>query len=178
MALSPELLRKQGIPYWKQIVASGLYTGLAPIASGTVASAIACLFYFIPGFSNPWVLLGASLVSFVVGVRLSRDIEHVMGPDPSFVTIDEFAGQWLALASPVWMFGSIAPGGWTWVILCFLVFRVFDIAKVWPASVLERRPGGIGVMGDDMVAGLYANIASHLIWFGLSWLGPVIGFIG
>jgi phosphatidylglycerophosphatase A len=177
MAQSPAHLRERGIPYWKQIIASGLYTGLAPIASGTVASAVACLFFFIPGFDNLWVLLAASLTAFFVGIKLGDDIEHVLGPDPSFVTLDEFAGQWLALASPAALFGSIAPSGVYWVILSFFVFRAFDIAKIWPASALERRPGGIGVMGDDMVAGLYANIVSHLIWFGLAWLGPITGFL-
>lgn len=174
MAQSPALLRKHGIPYWKQFIVSGLFTGLAPIASGTVASAVACLFYFIPGFDNLWVLLAASLIAFFVGIKFSNDVEHVMGQDPSFITLDEFAGQWLALASPVWLLGAIAPSGIYWVVICFFVFRIFDIGKVWPASILERRPGGLGVMGDDMVAGLYANIASHLIWFGLSWVGPVV----
>lgn len=177
MAQSPALLRERGIPYWKQVLVSGLYTGLAPIASGTVASAVACLFLLIPGFDNPFVLLIASLAAFTAGVVLADDVEHVLGQDPSFITLDEFAGQWIALASPAALFGSIAPNGWLWIAISFFVFRIFDIAKVWPASVLERRPGGLGVMGDDMVAGIYANIFSHLIWFGLAWLQPVIGFV-
>lgn len=177
MAQSPARLRDRGLPIWKQIIVSGLYTGLAPIASGTVASAVACLFFFIPGFDNLWVLLGASLVAFVVGVKLADDCEHVLGPDPSFVTLDEFAGQWLALASPAALFGAVAPDDITWVAISFFTFRAFDIAKIWPASALDRRPGGLGVMGDDMVAGLYANIIGHLIWFGLAWLGPLTGFL-
>jgi phosphatidylglycerophosphatase A len=177
MAQSPAHLRERGIPYWKQIVVSGLYTGLAPIASGTVASAVACAFYFIPGFNNPWVLLGASLAAFLVGIKLGDDVEHVLGPDPSFITLDEFAGQWLALASPAALFGSLAPTGLTWVLISFFSFRAFDIAKIWPASALDRRPGGVGVMGDDMVAAIYANVLSHLIWFGLAWLAPITGFL-
>jgi phosphatidylglycerophosphatase A len=177
MALSPALLRERGIPYWKQIVASGLYTGLAPIASGTLASAVACLFFFIPGFANPWVLISASLTAFLVGIKLGNDVEHVLGPDPSFVTLDEFAGQWLALATPAAFFGAMPPSGVTWVVISFFTFRAFDIAKIWPASALERRPGGIGVMGDDMVAGLYANVISHLIWYGLGYFELVRDFL-
>jgi phosphatidylglycerophosphatase A len=168
---SPAQLRDRGIPYWKQLIVSGLFTGLSPIASGTVGSAVAALFYFIPGFTNPLLLVGISIVAFVAGLRLAGQAEEVIGDDPSFVTLDEFAGQWLALASP-W----VIPHPY-WVVLCFFVFRAFDIAKVWPASHFDRQRGAMGIMADDMVAGLYANIASHLIWFGLSFLSPVIGFM-
>lgn len=170
-------LREGGISYWRQAIVSGLFTGLAPIASGTVASAVACLFYFIPGFPVFWVALAAAAVAFAVGVALSGRVEDVLGPDPSFVTIDEFAGQWLTLASPAALFGAIQPTGIWWVVLCFLVFRTFDIAKIWPASALERAHGGWGIMSDDIAAAVYANVASHLIWIGLSWLQPVLGFL-
>lgn len=161
MAISPAQLRRQGVPIWKQIVASGLYTGLAPIASGTVASALAVGVYFTPWGGNYIILLGLSFAAFAVGIPLAAQMERAIGHDPSFVTIDEFAGQWLALASPFVIFDPI------WAVLSFFVFRVFDIAKLWPASYFDQRTGGLGIMADDMVAGAYANIVCHLIWFGL-----------
>jgi phosphatidylglycerophosphatase A len=172
MAITPAQLSERGFPVWKQIVISGLYTGLSPIASGTVGSAVAALFYFIPGFSNFYILIAASLVAFLVGIPLASQVEKATGRgDPSFVTLDEFAGQWLTLASPI-----VFPNVY-WVVLCFLVFRAFDIAKIWPASYFEHRSGGLGVMGDDMMAAIYANIASHLIWYGAVLLAPFVGFL-
>ncbi len=162
-------LREHGVPTWQQILASGLFTGLSPFASGTVASAVAALIYFLPwGWgSDPWVLVGLSLAAFLGGIPLAHRVEEAIGDDPSFVTLDEFAGQWLTLASPF-----VIPNPY-WVVLCFFVFRAFDIAKVWPASYFDRQRGGLGIMADDMVAGIYANIACHLIWYALVMIGPL-----
>jgi phosphatidylglycerophosphatase A len=169
MAVSPAQLRKQGLPIWKQIIVSGLYTGLSPIASGTVASAVAALIYFTPIGTNFLVLVACSLAAFAVGIPLARDAERVMGQDPGFVTIDEFAGQWLAMASPI--FFTYDP---TWIIVTFFMFRIFDIAKLWPASYFDRRSGGFSIMADDMVAAIYANVVSHLLFVGVA---AVRGFL-
>jgi phosphatidylglycerophosphatase A len=170
--VSPAQLREQGIAYWKQFLLSGFFTGLSPIASGTVGSAVAALVYFIPGGTNYIVLLVLAAVAFTIGMMYADEAEKAIGNDPSFVTIDEFAGQWIALASPI-----VIPHLY-WVILTFFVFRAFDIAKVWPASYFDRQHGATGIMVDDVIAGVYANIASHLIWFGLSWVVPVMEFAG
>ncbi len=169
--ISPAHLRKQGIAYWKQVLAGGLYTGLSPIASGTVGSAVAVLLYYIiPGFPNPLALLGASLGAFLIGIPLADQIEKAIGKDPSFVTLDEFAGQWLALASPL-IFHPL------WPVFAFFCFRAFDIAKVWPASHFDRQEGGLGIMADDMVAGMYANVSAHIIWYGIQFFLPVTEFM-
>lgn len=167
----PAALRKQGYPYWKQAVVSGLFTGLAPLAPGTAGSAVACLLYFVPGCHYWPILLGMSVVAFAAGIPLASQAEKFLGNDPGFVTLDEFAGQWLALASPLVFYNP-----W-WALLCFLLFRFFDIVKIYPASRFDRTPGGVGVMADDMVAGLYANICAHLLWMALAWAGPVWAFL-
>lgn len=169
--MSPRHLRKLGAPYWQQALAGGLFTGFSPIASGTVASALAACLYYIPGCSNPLVLIGAAIVAFVVGLFLVDRFEDILGSDPSFFTLDEFAGQWITMASP-WIIHPL------WPILAFFCFRVFDIAKTWPANWFDRRGGAMGVMADDVVAAIYANICAHLIWFGLSLIGLVSQFLG
>ncbi len=173
MATSSALLRKQGFPFWKQLIVGGLFTGNSPIASGTVASAVATLFYFIPGFSHPLVLLGAAAVAFIVGLLLVGPCEDILGKDPSFVTIDEFAGQWITLAS----FLIVGQPMWQWAVISFFVFRAFDIAKLWPASYFDRKEGAAGIMVDDIFAAIYANIAAHIIWYGLKLVGLVSGFL-
>jgi len=161
MVLSPAQLHKQGLPVWQQIVVGGLYTGLSPIASGTVASAVAALVYFTPLGVELWFMVSLATAAFIIGVPLASRAERVIGHDPSFVTLDEFAGQWLAMASPYLAFHDPF-----WALLTFFMFRIFDIAKLWPASYFDRRTGGFGIMADDIVAALYANIISHLLWFG------------
>lgn len=78
-------------------------------------------------------------------------------PDPSEVVIDEVVGMMVTLAYLPWSFISIGLG--------FLLFRVFDIIKPPPARQLERLPGGWGIVMDDVVAGIYANLALRLILF-------------
>jgi len=168
--MSPARLREKGMPYWQQILAGGLFTGCSPIASGTVGSFVAAFVYYIPGGSNPFILLSLAAVAFTAGLSLARRTEELLGPDPSFFTLDEFAGQWLAMVSP-WIIHPF------WPLLAFLCFRVFDIAKTWPASWFDKRAGGLGIMADDIVAAIYANVCAHLIWFGLSLAGLIQEFM-
>lgn len=172
MKTSPAELRRRGIPIWEQIVAGGLFTGLSPVASGTAASLVAAAFYFIPGFQGVVVPLLAAAIVLAVGYPLAERIEERLGPDPSFFTLDEFAGQWIALASP------LVPWDPLWALIAFLCFRVFDIAKTWPASWFDRQGGALGILGDDVAAAVYANVCAHFIWFGLSLFGIVSEFLG
>ena len=71
--------------------------------------------------------------------------------DPQFIVVDEVVGQWIAL--------SVVPLNVIWFALAFILFRVADIFKVWPANWVDKMlPGGLGVMADDVVAGVYAAI--------------------
>jgi phosphatidylglycerophosphatase A len=74
--------------------------------------------------------------------------------DPAYAVWDEFVGLWIALTPLVGM-----PGSWAWIIAGFILFRIFDIWKPWPVSWADRNvEGGLGVMLDDVIAGLYAAI--------------------
>ncbi|MEP7234779.1 MAG: phosphatidylglycerophosphatase A, partial [Ignavibacteriota bacterium] len=75
--------------------------------------------------------------------------------DPSIVVIDEVLGQWVTLFSPIY------TGDPMFIVLGFFFFRFFDILKLYPASVFEKRFGGTSVMLDDVAAGVYANICTH-----------------
>lgn len=132
------------------LLATGFGSGLSPRAPGTVGSAAA-----LPVFLLMWPLplpiyLALTALWFAVGVwasaRLSRELEvH----DHGGIVIDEFAGLLIALT-------ACPPSGWA-VALGWVAFRVFDILKPWPIGWLDRRvSGGLGIMLDDVVAGLYA----------------------
>lgn len=176
---SPADLKRRGFRSFEIAALSGLYSGFSPVASGTVASAMAVMLWLPLTFvddiaSKPMLLaaalLAAALLAIAAGVPLAKKVEEKVGPDPSVFTLDEFAGQWIALASPA----VVEP---LWGLVAFVFFRIFDIAKTWPVGWYDRRGGAIGILGDDVVAGLYANICSHVLWFALSVMGLLVSFV-
>ena len=139
------------------IIASVLGIGYFPVASGTVMSIIAVPFaMYIALHGGGVVLVAASLLVFVIGIwACGAHVRATGRDDPSECVIDELAGQWLACAGIC--FTPIYPSVSEFA-LAFLLFRLFDILKPWPISAAERLPGGMGVMADDMLAGLAAAV--------------------
>jgi phosphatidylglycerophosphatase A len=134
--------------------ASGLFSGFSPVASGTVGSAVGLAFYCIPGFELWYVLLPASLIVLLLGIKASDEMEKVYGQDPSEVTIDEVVGMWVSL---LFLPKSILVGT-----LAFFIFRILDIVKPYPARQFDNRHGGAGVMLDDVVSAIYTNLLLQL----------------
>jgi phosphatidylglycerophosphatase A len=140
------------------VLATWFGTGLLPVAPGTWGSLAALPFaWAIGGLGGRGALLAAALVAFAVGCWAAGEYERETGTkDPGAVVIDEVVGQWVTLA-----FVPLSP--WS-TALGFVLFRAADIVKPWPASLAERRlEGGLGVMADDVVAGVYAGIALLVI---------------
>jgi len=140
-----------------KLFASGLYTGYAPAASGTLGSAIAAAFYFIPGFESPFILGPVILFVFGLGIKASSIMEKRYGHDPAEVTIDEMVGMWITL--------FLLPKTIPVVLSAFFIFRLLDIIKLFPASWFDSKPGGFCIMIDDVVCGIYANITMHLLLY-------------
>ena len=137
-------------------IACGFGSGLSPFAPGTAGSLAALLPWLaLRALPLPWFVAVLALV-FVLGVWVSGwTVRTLKIADPSVVVWDEFVGQWIALAPLVWW-----PRGWPWAICGFALFRIFDILKPWPVSWADRKvPGGLGVMLDDVIAGVYAALA-------------------
>lgn len=135
------------------LLACGFGSGLAPFAQGTFGSLAAVL---------PWLLLRTLplqlyvftlLVAFVIGVWVCGIAVRVLGVDDHrSIVWDEFVGLWIALLPAL-----LAP--WWVVVVGFALFRLFDVWKPWPIRLLDRRlKGGMGVMVDDVVAGVFAAI--------------------
>lgn len=135
-------------------------SGLLPGAPGTWGSLAALPFaWLILVELGPWALLAAAALVFAVGLWCSARYASGRGQsDPAEVVIDEVAGQWLTLTVAV-------PGELWHFAVGFVLFRFFDIVKPWPVSLAERRlAGGLGIMADDVVAAVYAIIASYLLF--------------
>lgn len=146
-------------------IASGLGSGLAPVAPGTAGSLLALPLYLLlaqgPAWL-PWLAIGAG---FALGTWAAGRVIRILGvEDPGVVVIDEFVGQWLALALvdlALRLFpGALAvPSTLALLGVGFLLFRACDIAKPWPASWADRAlDGGFGAMLDDLFAGLWAGL--------------------
>ncbi len=128
-------------------------SGLLPKAPGTWGSLAALPFAWgIESIGGQAALLFGAILAFAIGVWASARMAQNLGiKDPGVVVIDEVAGQWLALA-------FVPLSGWSYV-AGFLLFRLADITKPWPASLADRRlDGGLGIMLDDMIAGAYAGL--------------------
>ncbi|MBF8247882.1 MAG: phosphatidylglycerophosphatase A [Bacteroidetes bacterium] len=135
--------------------ASALFSGYSPIASGTVGSAVGLALYFIPGFEHPYVIMPASVIVLLAGIKAAEAMEVFYGHDPAEVTIDEVLGMWMSLfLLPKTLFVAGAA---------FILFRFFDVIKPFPAKRLDRLKGGAVIMFDDVVAALYSNIILHAL---------------
>jgi len=138
-------------------LAFGLGSGAAPRAPGTFGTVAAVLIYLVlPPMSVAVYLLFLTL-TFAVGVWLcGRTAADIGVHDHGGIVWDEFVGLWLTL--------FLAPPGMTWVLLGFLLFRVFDIVKPWPIAWCDKHvEGGLGIMIDDVLAGLMALACLQLI---------------
>jgi len=140
-------------------LASGAYTGFSPLASGTVGTLVGVAIYFLLPRHNPALYLLIILFSFLAGCWLSHKAELIFNQkDSGRIVIDEIVGFFLVMFA--------IPAGWEWVVGGFLLYRFFDIVKPPPARQFEKLPGGLGVMADDMMAGLYSNLILQLIHLG------------
>jgi phosphatidylglycerophosphatase A len=150
----------QRLPFWHPVslIATWFGSGLLPKAPGTWGSLAALPFAIvIAALGGPWLLLAAAVCVFGLGVWAGDAYARNMGAeDPGVVVIDEVAGMWLALVPVALDLPSYA--------FAFLFFRFFDIVKIWPANLAQRRlKGGWGIMTDDIIAGVYAAAATYAV---------------
>jgi phosphatidylglycerophosphatase A len=143
-------------------VATVGYCGYFPFAPGTAGSAAGLAFYALVRWTgSPLVEAGLILALFAAGVWAATAAERYFGgTDPGYIVIDEVVGMLITLA--------FVPVGWSGAAAGFVLFRIFDVIKPYPAGRFERMHGGLGVMADDVMAGVYANLALRL----LMWLLP------
>ena len=138
-------------------IATALGAGLAPKAPGTAGSAVALLpwWFLLRGLPPRWYVI-VLVAGFLLGVwACGVSDRRLRLHDQGALVWDEVIGMWIALAA--------APAQWWWMLAGFALFRLFDIWKPWPVSWADRRVhGGLGVMLDDVLAGIYALIVLQL----------------
>src|SRR3989338_833493 len=149
-----------------KIIATFFGIGYLPIAPCTAATAAGiALAFTLQGHS--WAYAVVVFVLFAVGVPVCGRVEKMLKQkDPGIVVLDEVVGVLIALAGlpMAW------PVTWSVAISVFFLFRAFDMFKIYPINRLEARPGGWGIMLDDVMAGIYTNIIMHIA---LRGAGPI-----
>ena len=141
------------------LLASGFGLGLAPVAPGTFGSLAGIPLYLailhVTTAPVPTLLLVG--LAILLACWVAREAERAIGEhDSGQIVIDEIVGMLVAL---LWIPPTLEA-----VVGTFLVFRVLDILKPWPANLIDRRvPGGAGIVLDDVVSGVYANLLMRLV---------------
>lgn len=138
------------------IIATGFGLGYSPIAPGTAGSILAVLVAFFLFEKGTLFLIVSIIVIFIIGTMAASFVEKdKKSKDPSLVVIDEVAGMWISLL--------FVPHLWWSFLITFGLFRLFDVIKPFPANKIQSLEGGLGIMLDDVIAGIYALIGTHLI---------------
>ncbi len=134
-------------------IACGFGAGLSPFAPGTAGSLVALLVWLaLRQLPTAYYVLALALALALGLLVCEWAVRKLRIADPAVVVWDEFVGLWIALAPLVF-----CSRGWPWIFAGFVLFRIFDIVKPWPVSWADRKVhGGLGVMLDDVLAGVYA----------------------
>jgi phosphatidylglycerophosphatase A len=137
-------------------IAQGAYAGRFPIAPGTAGTVVGVLLYpWIKGLS-PGLYTAFCLLLFAIGTWAAGNAEELLGKkDHSSIVIDEIAGYMVSM--------FLVPPAWGFVVAGFFLFRFFDIVKPYPLNRLQEIHGGLGVMLDDIGAGVYTNIVLQVV---------------
>jgi phosphatidylglycerophosphatase A len=140
------------------------YVGYSPVAPGTMGSLAGLAVYAVLRWLQAGIAIDAAVIVglFFLGVWSGTHAERYFGgTDPGPGVIDEVVGMLMTL--------FLVPPGWAAAIVAFLVFRVLDVLKPYPANRFERLHGGLGMMADDAMAAVYSNAVVHL----LVWIAAV-----
>ena len=139
-------------------IATGAYVGYFPFASGTLGSLWGIVFYYQFLELQPLFYVFITFVLFFVGVRISDRAEKVFGKkDDGKIVIDEISGMMFSLI--------FIPKKIELIIAAFVLFRIFDILK--PIKKLEKIEGGMGIMADDLLAGILTNVLLQIYVYGI-----------
>jgi phosphatidylglycerophosphatase A len=155
---SEKLVKVWQSPYY--FIGFGFGTGLAPIAPGTWGTVAAIPIYLLINHFPWWLYLSIVMIGFILGVVASDKISNELGVhDYGGIVWDEVIGFLITM--------FLIPPQLVWIIMGFILFRIFDIWKPFPIKKIEKKvQGGLGVMLDDVLAAIYA----WLILYSLVWL--------
>jgi phosphatidylglycerophosphatase A len=149
--------RKYTIDYF---FATFFYTGYIPSAPGTWGTLAGLLFWLLISVNSNFNQILLIVATFIAGILVAGSIERKQtGKDPGFIVIDEVVGIWITL----FFIPAALQREPLQLILAFILFRFFDITKIFPVKNCEKLKGGLGIMADDVMAGLMAGLILYLL---------------
>lgn len=142
------------------LFAVGFGSGLSPYFPGTIGSLVAIIFWLPMNLLAPLFYWFIIIMAVIFGVFICQKTADELGSsDPGCIVWDEFVGMWITLF-------FIPHITWLWILVAFLLFRFFDIAKPWPIRWFDEQvSGGFGIMVDDIVAGFLSGIVLVMLNF-------------
>ena len=144
-----------------RIIGTGLGSGLFPVAPATAGSLLALVIYWwLPLIGDSPGLLVLVGAGFVLGIWATGEMSTADNPDPKQAVWDEFIGMWATCV--------LLPKTLPWMVAAFICFRILDIWKPWPIRRLERLDGGLGIMSDDLLAGVFGAVLLYAIRLSLA----------
>ncbi len=152
------------------LLATGFGSGLSPFIPGTMGTLAAIPPFLLLAQLPVYLYIAAVIIASVVGIKICQVTSDDMGVhDHGSIVWDEFAGFWITMSlMPIL---GISLMEWHWIAAGFVLFRFFDMVKPWPISWLDKQVhGGLGIMLDDLVAGLMSALALYGVAFYLGWL--------
>lgn len=152
------------------LLATGFGSGLSPIIPGTMGTLASIPFFLLLAQLPLPLYLFVVVVACVVGVKICQITSDDMGVhDHGSIVWDEFAGFWITMLIVPWL--QLPLDDWKWLLTGFVLFRFFDMLKPWPIGWLDKKVhGGLGIMLDDIVAGVMAAIVLYLVGYLSGWL--------
>ncbi len=154
-------ISKKVLSHPVHLLAFGFGSGLSPKAPGTVGTVVAVILYLFLAHLPVLAYSVFLILALVIGVYICERSSKLLGVhDHAGIVWDEFVGYWIAM--------FLAPSGWIWVITGFILFRLFDILKPFPINIIDKKiHGGLGIMLDDVLAGIFAWLFLQLIAIGV-----------
>ncbi len=155
-------LSKTVLTHPVHFLAFGFGSGLSPKAPGTAGTVVALVLYLLLAQLPLVAYLIMLLVTFALGIYLCDRSSKLLGVhDHGGIVWDEFVGYWITML--------VAPSGLIWIVIGFILFRLFDILKPFPINYFDKHVhGGLGIMLDDAIAGSFAWFCLQLIAIGVA----------
>ena len=154
--MSKRVSPKQLANPWN-FLALGFGSGLAPFAPGTFGTIIAIPFYLLLQPLPQFAYLLLIVLLFLIGITICTRATEALGvEDHPAIVWDEIVGYLVTM----WM----APAGWQWIVVGFVLFRLFDILKPWPIGWIDKKVhSGLGIMLDDVIAGMFGLVVLQVM---------------
>jgi phosphatidylglycerophosphatase A len=152
------------------LLATGFGSGLSPIVPGTMGTLASIPLYLLLVQLPLSAYIVMLIVTFFIGIKICQVTSDDMGVhDHGSIVWDEFVGMWLTMLIVPLL--KLPADEWKWLITGFVLFRFFDMVKPWPIGWLDARiHGGLGIMIDDIVAGIMAGISLYMVGLAAGWL--------